>query len=393
VPFGWGGANGGGGGGSVTSVEAQAISAQAASALSDARSALSVVDAGLSARIDSVHSVLSQRLSALVLDSIAGVSIVSPTDGQALMYNSAAGQWVNSTPPAGGGGSVTSTELSAGDAAVSAQAASALSNALSVLSVTDAALSVRIDSVANGVSIVSNALSNEISNRLSADIAVSAQAASALSQARSALSVVDAALSARIDSVANGVSVVSNALSNEISNRISADNAVSANAASANSDLRSAAVGQRVLRVASTTVSAATLTNVGSMVVSLTGGGYYKVEGWLQFQCLTSGGFAYGFSAPATGIGGAHFQFQMLSAVGQGPTDYADGGVALSQVVAGQTAVVSLSVLSINAPRNVNFWGFIHASATGTFQIMARASVAASGMVVGHGYIQAIRVG
>jgi hypothetical protein len=53
------------------------------------------------------------------------VSITGATDGQALVYNSADGKWHAST--AGGAGSVTSTELSAGLAGVSAQAASALS--------------------------------------------------------------------------------------------------------------------------------------------------------------------------------------------------------------------------------------------------------------------------
>src|SRR3990167_7493075 len=65
----------GGGGGSVTSTEVSAVSAPAASALSQALSVLSVTDAGLSVRIDTqsqsisvlsqVVSVISQQVSAL----------------------------------------------------------------------------------------------------------------------------------------------------------------------------------------------------------------------------------------------------------------------------------------------------------------------------------------
>jgi hypothetical protein len=111
----------------------------------------------------------------------------------------------------GGTASVTSDELSA----VSAQAASALSQALSVLSVTDAGLSTRIDTVSQAHSVLSQAVS-VISNTLSNEISVRAAAS--------------AALETHINTVSAGVNTVSNAVSNEISNRQSADNVVSNNA-------------------------------------------------------------------------------------------------------------------------------------------------------------------
>jgi hypothetical protein len=95
-------------------------------------------------------------------------------------------------------------------------AVSVVSQALSVETVNrvsaDNALSIRIDTVSNAVSVVSNALSLEIANRTSADNA----------------------LSVRIDTVSNSLSVlsnlvsgVSNRLSVEIADRVSAVNALS----------------------------------------------------------------------------------------------------------------------------------------------------------------------
>lgn len=104
----------------ITANSAQMTSAD--NAISNAVSIVSVQ----AAVATSIANAVSQRLSALVLDSIANVSAGAPADQQVLTWNSAAAQWVASTITAGVG-SVTSTEVSAGDASVAAQAASALS--------------------------------------------------------------------------------------------------------------------------------------------------------------------------------------------------------------------------------------------------------------------------
>ena len=90
--------------------------------------------------------------------------------------------------------------------------------------------SAQFSALSQNVSVISNALSNEISNRISADNALS-QAISVVSQA---VSVVSNALSNEISNrtsadnvLSTAISVVSNAVSNEISNRTSADNALS----------------------------------------------------------------------------------------------------------------------------------------------------------------------
>jgi hypothetical protein len=93
-----------------------------------------------------------------------------------------------------------------------------------------------INSLSNGISVVSNALSVASANRVSADNALSVRidtVSNAVSVVSQALSVgladrisVDAALSVRIDTVSNAVSVVSQALSVETNARISAVDAV-----------------------------------------------------------------------------------------------------------------------------------------------------------------------
>ncbi len=88
-------------------------------------------------------------ISTLVLDSIANVSAGSPTTGQVLQWNSAAAQWVASTPAGGpGGGSVTSAEFA---------------DALSAITVNSAALT----SVASIASAAASAVSAAVSNHLS----------------------------------------------------------------------------------------------------------------------------------------------------------------------------------------------------------------------------------
>jgi hypothetical protein len=199
------------------------VNGAALSNLTSAHNALSNVVSGAQVQGDAISADLTSVksvLAALSARTTAGTSV----HGLQSILNALSSRI--SQAGGGGSGSVTSTELSAGDQAVSLQAASALSQALSVQSVRDAALSVRIDTQSQSISVisqqlsllsqahsaVSQALSNEISNRTSADNALS-NAISIISQQVSLLS--------------QAHSVVSNALSNEISNRTSADNALS----------------------------------------------------------------------------------------------------------------------------------------------------------------------
>lgn len=119
----------GGGSGSVTSDEVSAVSAQAASALSQVRSvlsqAISAGDAGLSVRIDTqsqsisvlsqqvsvlsaAHSVISALLANLSARSVGDVSV----HGLQSIINALSNRISANSGVGGGGGSVTSEELS-----------------------------------------------------------------------------------------------------------------------------------------------------------------------------------------------------------------------------------------------------------------------------------------
>jgi hypothetical protein len=226
-----------GGSGSVTSTELSAAIAGEVSSRSAADSVLSAAitivsnaisaetvnrtssDAALSvqivtnsAQMTSADNRLSNTITNLTLTEIANVSVPSPTDQQVLTFNSASGQWVASSVAAGSG-SVTSTELSAGLAGVSTQAASivsvvadrvsgistvvtgnsaqmtsadnAISNAVSIVSVAQAATSAAVTSVNNRVSGISSNVTS-IAGRLDTVSALISTVASALSQALSA---------------------------------------------------------------------------------------------------------------------------------------------------------------------------------------------------------------
>jgi hypothetical protein len=340
--------------------------------------AVSVGDAALSTRADSLAngiSAISQRLSALVLDSLLNVSAPSPTSSQVLKYNSAASQWVASVDQTAGGASVTSTELSA----VSAQAASALSQALSALSATDAGLSSRIDSV-----------NNTLSQRISALVLDSLLNVSAPSPTEGQVLTWNSAAAQWVASTATGGgggSVTSTELS-----------AVSAQAASAisqlNSIVSSNAVGITRLKSATAQlVSAASLTNITSLVVTLAASTVYEITGGINFECGTSGGFAFGMSAPALHSWGSHIAIFLDSVLTQGFAGQQGGRVALSAIAAGQTIIASVSIATINSRRGARIQGVMATSAAGNLQLMAKTSVAGASMSIFGGYLNARRIG
>lgn len=183
-----------GGGGSVTSVELNAVSVAAQSAINTVSNAVSVLSQANS--VD--HAALSARIT-----SVAGL---------------------------GGGGSVTSAEAQG----ISAAAQSAINTVSAAVNVVSNALSVEtaariaaVDTVSNAVSALSQANSaahasingriDTVSNALSVEIADRASAVNVVSQALSVLSQANSAahvsIDGRVTSVANAVSVLSQALS------------------------------------------------------------------------------------------------------------------------------------------------------------------------------------
>lgn len=188
-----------------TSLDGRATSIMSAVSVNSAQmtSADNAISA-VAANAVSIANAVSNRLSALVLDSIANVSVPSPSDQQVLAWNSAAQQWIP-VSVAAGSGSVTSNEASA----ISAAAASA-----------DATLSTRIVSVMSAVSVESAA-------RAAADTSLDGRATSIMS----AVSVESAARAAQAVSIMSAVSVNSAQMT-------SADNRLSANIASVDSVAR-----------------------------------------------------------------------------------------------------------------------------------------------------------
>ena len=165
-----------------------------------------ITTAELSSTADNVLSIAYQdTLSAVnIVSNSLSVEIASRISADALLSN-----LISNIISAGGGGiSVTSNELSA----VSAQAASAInvvSNSVSIVSNALSALEVRVSVLSSTGGGSGSVTSNELS-------AVSAQAASAINVVSNAVSI-----------ISQQVSVLSNALSNEISNRNSAVNVAS----------------------------------------------------------------------------------------------------------------------------------------------------------------------
>lgn len=219
---------------------------QAVSAISNAVSIVSAAQAVTSAAVTSVNNRVSSVSADLTsfkqsINNFGDVSIASPADQQVLVYNSAAGQWLNSTLP-GGSGSVTSAEyislvdrvsaistdvtsirsvvssLSTRLSALSTQvtnnsaqmtsADNAISQAVSVVSVAQAATSAAVTSVNNRISAISADLTS-VQARVSANSAQMTSADNAISNAVSIVSAAQAATSAAVTSVNNRISAVS----------------------------------------------------------------------------------------------------------------------------------------------------------------------------------------
>jgi hypothetical protein len=339
-------------------------------------------------------SVLSQQLSVLSsqVSVMQAVSARNTAGTSVKGLQSILNAFSNRISAAGGGsGSVTSTEVSA----VSAQAASALSQAISVGTAT-----------ANDIS---NNLSNETSNRISADDALS-NAISNLTSAHNALSnLVSGAgnLSNQVSILSQAVSVLSNNVSNLTSAKDVVSNAISvlsqqvsvlSQAVSVLSQQVSAAGGfQQAYFNAGLTISAATLVDITSLGFSTAAGGVYAVQAMLMWEAIVSGGYAFGLSMPALAAGGTYLHaFAMSAAAAQVmmAAGFPNGVVVMSAVAAGNTAVTSVSAITVNALRGFWMTGVIatSAGAAGSVHLMAKGSVAGSGLLIRSGFVKAYRI-
>lgn len=390
--------SGTGGTTSVTSDEVSAVSAQAASAISQLNSVVSQFKSVVSQAF-SVHSVLLDSFSAQIV-------IVS-----------------NAVSNANSAHNLLSNNTSASLASVN-QALSVHSQNISVLSDKLSALSTLV----NGISI---SFAAEVSNRISADndiLSVISQFKSVVSQSFStmsqAISVVSAAAAATSNTVSNlnsivsqGLSVISQAQSvqdSKLSTISAAICAVSAQGplgpgnglqgavdaisnrfSNLNSNVQSISPQNLRTRTAVVSViSAVAMADIVSMSCSCDAGAIYEILGALALECGTSGGLAFGVSTPALKAAGSYIRMEVMSATTQGSNAVgAVGYLALSAVAAGNTVVASVSITTVNSMRFMEFKGMLQVSAGGTFQVMAKTSVAGASMSVRGGYIKSYKIG
>lgn len=328
----------------------QANSAQMTSADNAISNAVSIVSVAAANAISGVNAV-SQRLSALVLDSILNVSAPSPTSGQVLKYNSAALQWVASADATGGGGgSVTSNELSA-----EAQG-----------------LSLRIDSAfaatSNYASIASQAAS------------AASHYASVASHAASVASAAAGPLSVRVDSVANAVSVVSAAHASLLSNHVVLSNKVS---------LMSSNTQVRIVSNTQSTNGSA-LVDISGLVLTIAADETWEVNGMLLVSTSAATvGFKGGCSVGVLSLP-RYMEFQRISG---GQSAGIMGGAGLMQV-SGTSQFLSLAALG-GVLVGIKYTALFNVASAGTFrmQYAGIASTAASPVHIMPGsYLRAVRL-
>jgi hypothetical protein len=361
------------GGGSVTSTEVSAgdaaVSLQAASALSQALSTVSVAVAAVSAAVvaevsnrTSADNAVSNAASANAISirnaqSIGGhanVSIASPTSLQVIKYNSAAAQWVNSADATAGGASVTSTELSAA-LAVSVRPFSASGSATTSV---------------KGLQSALNQLSNSMSNAMSAGShikSVLSHTQSVVSHQGSVISHQGSVLSAASVDLASVKAVISNLNSahNVLSNAVSA--------LSSEQDKGMVSVAQ--------SVSAATLTNISGLSVSVSTGGVYQLDGVLKINRLSADQpvrLGLTFSAMA-GIRGYIALGNSVVVMFDG--DSASGSILISSISAGGLSTMAV----INA--------IVEPSVVGTIQLQIATSATTNVNTVARGsYIRVFKI-
>jgi hypothetical protein len=263
-----------------------------------------------------------------------------------------------------------------------------LSQALSALSQANSAAHV---SLANAVSVVSNALSalevrvsalstapagvSVTSTELSA---VSAQAASAISQLRSLHDVlsnlVSNALSAG-DVKSNTISAISDRITSISAQITSVDGRV--NTVSNLVSVLSSRVGGSVPPIAMVStvqsVSATALTNISGMSVSVSAGVVYEIRGAIMFSAVANVvKFGATFPALTQGVGGFRGWTTQLG----GAAASAFSAMAGGQFDAADSGVVAVSVLMAAGPALMNISALIEVSTTGVFQVQMATSVA-----------------
>lgn len=356
-------------------------------ALSALSQAVSVVSAARVAGDDALSdkvSVLSQAVSALSQRHSATSNALSVETAARIAKDDTLSQGV----------SVLSQQVSA-----LSQLHSALSQAHSVLSALNAGVSARAPGnlSVKGLQSALNALSNQISDALSAGNVASNQASvlsqqvSVLSQLHSALSQDHSALSQRVSALSGVVSTVSVAVTsvdtrvNTVSNGVSViSQAVSvlSQAVSVISQQMSVISAQTRLTAltADVNVSVSTLTNIPGLSVSVEAGVRYRFEAMIPF---THGGAVarFGLTFPAMKV----IRGRLLVPLSPNGANRSWGGDSASGSV-----LISEGTASLAASALVHFAGVMVVSTAGVVHMQAGGSATVSAVTVKEGAYLAV---
>jgi len=385
---------------------AQAVTSAAVTSVNQIVSVLSTNVATISANV----SAISTRLSALSttvatnsadftsfkasLNNIGDVSVDGALPTQVLMLN-VGGQWVASTVIAGGA-SVTSAEYLSlvnrvsGNSAQMTSADDAISNAISIVSAAQAVTSAAVTSV------------NQVVSALSVNVATISTNVSAISTRLSALSTTVTGNSADFTSFKQSIDnfgdvSATGAASGQVlmfTSGIWQSRSVPTTVGSVTSaefvalqSVVSAGGGAWRTVASDNGISATTLTNVSGLSLTFSAGGLYKVEGMLLNRMSVANAYRLGATWPAIVSGNAGGFWQGGLSTGNNTSvrlgmfnDTGSGSVTFSVAAAAGVMPIILNALFL-------------ASAGGTFQVQAAASVTTSPLIIKAGsYIRAYKL-
>lgn len=389
---------------SVLSARVNANSAQMTSADNAISNAVSIVSAAVVSTNNRISAVSADLTSfKQSINNFTDVSIASPTDGQALVYNSAAAQWVNSTVTGTGGGSVTSAEYASTVSIVSTLQWPAIDTVTSALySVVEAdrgkikyftnAASIEVvlpDGLTSGFQAVIYRASAAGVLRFSATSNYEAQG-SVLNDAKTAATIIHrgsnnwlalgAFLPAEIDDVQQRVSVLSQAVS-VLSQAVSVLSA----AVAANIPQTKYVVNNQA------SVSATAFTKISGLSLSLAASAIYQVEAAIIWnQAVASVGAAFNISTSAATFTDFVGQWQGVS-VAAGATN----NIINQPFATIGSAVFSVASVASTTKQTLFLDCMIVTSTTaGQIRLQTRTLSTTAAIVISRGsYIKAFRIG